>query len=92
MSDSTSNKPVSEIRDGAIKIALFRNEPHAEGDRPWYSGRLTRSYRDADGKWHETDCLSGTEFLRAARLLEKAYDAELTHRSIDKQDMPSPSA
>lgn len=91
MSNSTSNKPVSELRDGTIKIALFRNEPQKEGDRPWYSGKLSRSYRDANGDWQETDYLSGTEFLRAAKLLEKAYDEELSHRTSDKQQSPEPS-
>lgn len=80
MTNSASNKPVSELRDGTIKIAIFRNEGKEEGDRPRYSGKLTRSYKDAAGEWHDTDYLSGTEFLRAARLLEKAYDEELDLR------------
>lgn len=34
MSNSSNNKPVSELRDGTIKIAIFRNEGKEEGDRP----------------------------------------------------------
>lgn len=86
MSSTSGNKPVNELRDGTIKIAIFRNEGKEEGDRPRYSGKLTRSYKDASGDWHDTDYLSGTEFLRAARLLEKAYDTELDLR----QESPSP--
>lgn len=89
---TTNNQPVSEVRDGALKIAIFRNEPKQEGDRPRYSGKLTRSYRDASGAWHDTEYLSGTEFLRAARLMEKAYDAEMSQRSADKDAGPEPSA
>ncbi|QDT68784.1 hypothetical protein MalM25_17090 [Planctomycetes bacterium MalM25] len=88
---SNNNKPVQEVRDGGLRVAIFRNEPKQEGDRPRYSGKLTRSYRDAQGEWHDTEYLSGTEFLRAARLMEKAYDVELAQRSADKEAVPEPS-
>lgn len=91
MTEPTGNRPVREVRDGSIKIALFRNEGKDQGERVWYSGKLTRSYRDADGQWHETDYLSGTELLRAARLLERAYDASVELRSADRQDGTSPN-
>ena len=86
-----SNKPVQEVRDGGLRIAIFRNDPKQEGDQPRYSGRLTRSYRDAQGEWHDTEYLSRTEFLRAARLMEKAYDAELLQRAADKSEPPEPT-
>ncbi|MEM1186720.1 MAG: hypothetical protein AAGI53_17180 [Planctomycetota bacterium] len=89
---TSNNKPFQEVRDGTLKIAIFRNDPKQEGERPRYSGKLTRSYRDAQGEWHDTDYLSGTEFLRAARLMEKAYDAELTQRAADKTEGPEPTA
>ena len=91
MSNSAGNKPVAEVRDGNLKIAIFRNEGKEEGDRPWYSGKLTRSYRDASGDWHNTDYLSGSDYLRAARLMEKAYDEELAHRTAAGSDQPEPS-
>ncbi len=89
---NSSNKPVQELRDGSLRIAIFRNEPKQEGDRPRFSGKLTRSYRDAQGEWRETDYLSGTEFLRAARLMEKAYDVELSQKATDKDEPPEPTA
>ena len=92
MSEPTNNRPVSEVRDGSIKFALFRNESKEQGEGVWYSGKLTRSYRDANGEWHDTDYLSGTELLRAARLLERAYDASLDLRAADRQDAPAPTA
>lgn len=89
---TNGNKPVVEVRDGNLKIALFRNEPQEAGERVRYSGKLTRSYRDASGQWHNTDSLSGSEFLRAARLMEKAYDAELQQRSAENPNGPAPTA
>ncbi len=81
MSTNNSNKPVSELRDGSLKIAIFRNESKEDTNKVRYSGKLTRSYKDASGNWHDTDYLSGTEFLRAARLLEKAYDEGIALRA-----------
>jgi len=96
MTNTPTNKPVSEVRDGNLKIAIFRNEPKQEGERPRYSGKLTRSYRDAQGEWHDTDYVSGSEFLRAARLMEKAYDAQLDQRATEKSagdaSAPAPTA
>lgn len=89
---NSNNKPVHEVRDGALRIAIFRNEPKEEGQRPRYSGKLTRSYRDAQGEWHDTDYLSGTEFLRAARLMMQAYEAELAQKAADNNQSPEPSA
>jgi len=89
---NSSNKPVQEVRDGSLRIAIFRNEPKQQGDRPRFSGKLTRSYRDAQGEWRETEYLSGTEFLRAARLMEKAYEAELSQKAMYKNEPPEPSA
>lgn len=88
---TTHNKPIAEVRDGNLKIAIFRNEPKEEGDRARYSGKLTRSYRDASGDWHDTDYLSGSEFLRAARLMERAYDTEREQRAADRDAEPTPA-
>lgn len=89
---SNNNKPVSEVRDGTMKIAIFKNEPKEEGDRPWFSGKLTRSYKDANGDWHDTEYLTGSDYLRAARLMEKAYDAELAQRKLAREESPEPQA
>lgn len=89
---SNNKKPVSEVRDGTMKIAIFKNEPKEDGDRPWFSGKLTRSYKDANGDWHDTDYLTGSDYLRAARLMEKAYDAELTQRKLAREESPEPQA
>lgn len=66
-----SNQPVEVIRDGSLKVAIFKNETD-KGVR--FSGQLDRSYTDDQGKWHSTTSLSNAEFLRGARLLAQAYD------------------
>jgi hypothetical protein len=79
-----ANQPVAEIRDGLMKIAIFRNEGKQEGDRPRFTGKLTRAYRDAAGDWHETDYMSSTEFLRGANLLIEAYNTERKLRQAEQ--------
>ena len=35
---------------------------------------FTRSYRTADGEYRDTDGFSGSQLLRVARLVNRAYD------------------
>lgn len=72
MTNST-NKPLTTLRDGALKATIW---PNATDDgRTRYSITLTRSYTDAEGKWHDTNYLSRNELLRIAHLARQAYDA-----------------
>ncbi|MEO1009577.1 MAG: hypothetical protein AAFX79_13525 [Planctomycetota bacterium] len=45
---------------------------------------FTRSYRDADGTWHDSDSFSGTELLVLGRLSARAYDAIAELRAADR--------
>lgn len=71
--NTSTNKPVDTIRDGAIKATIWAN-PLKEGDGLRYSVDLTRSYTDSQGNWHDTNSFSNGELLRVARLAGKAYD------------------
>lgn len=88
--EKPSNQPVAELRDGTLKIAIFRNEPEKEGDRVRFSGRLTRSYVDSSGQWKETNYLSNAEYLRAANLLTQAYNRELELKAAAKAEINTP--
>jgi hypothetical protein len=70
---TTSNKPLSTVRDGSIKATIWANTTDKGGVR--FSVELSRSYTDAQGKWHDTGYFGRNELLRVARLAEKAYDA-----------------
>lgn len=83
-SQSTAQPPVAEIRDGLLKIAIFRNEPKKEGDSVRFSGKLTRAYQDAAGGWHDTEYLSGSDYLRAANLMTQAYNTERGLRDAER--------
>lgn len=70
---SSSNKPLATVRDGAIKATIWTNPTDKGGVR--YSVEISRSYTDANGKWHDTHYFGRNELLRVAHLAAKAYDA-----------------
>lgn len=68
---SKGNRPVDTLRDGALKLAIFRNERETGAS---FSVRPGRVYTDEAGNVRETGSLSGSELIRMSRLLEKGYD------------------
>lgn len=80
MTQPTNSKPVETIRDGAIKASIWRNQ----GEKgPFYSVRITRTYTDEAGTYHDSDRFSGSELLRVARIAGKAYDRVAALRATD---------
>ena len=67
-----TNSPYATLRDGALKATIWPNT-NSEG-RIRYSVNFTRSYTDADGKWHDSASFGRNELLRLARLANRAYD------------------
>ncbi len=67
-----NNEPVARLKDRTLQIAIWRNI--TEQGKVFYStSKIKRTYKD-NGNYQETDSLSGTQLLQAARLLELAYD------------------
>jgi hypothetical protein len=78
------NRPVDTLRDGALKLAIFRNR-REQGDS--YSLVPGRIYTDEKTKKiRETSSLSGSEPLRMANLLNKGYERVAEYRERDKQE------
>lgn len=83
MTQSEKNKPVKTLKDGYLKVAIWKN-PTENGHR--YSvGAVQRSYKDKEGKWNETDYLSNDEILRGGHLLIRAYELQLALKDEDYQ-------
>lgn len=79
-------KPVVTVRDGAIKISGWRNESGREDGRPFYSFRITRTYKDKSGQWQDSDRFTAGELLRAQHLIGKAYDQAVKLMADDRAD------
>lgn len=78
MTTTTNSKPIDTLRDGNLRAAIWKNETEKG---PFFSVRITRTWKDESGNYHDADTFSGTELLRLAHLAAKAYDrtAELRH-------------
>jgi hypothetical protein len=66
----TKNKPVHEVRIGAIKAAVWRNE-NDNGVR-YYSINLQRSYKDGN-EWKNTDYFGRDDLLVVAKVADLAH-------------------
>jgi hypothetical protein len=63
-------RPVHEIRLGPVRAAIWANETEA-GTR--HSVTLQRLYKDAEGRWKNTDSLDRNDLLVAAKVLDLAH-------------------
>ncbi|MEO1597606.1 MAG: hypothetical protein AAFR78_03550 [Planctomycetota bacterium] len=81
---TNQNQPVKKINDGRITAAIWKNF----GEKgTFYSVTITRSFKDEQGNWKDTDSFSGTDLLKVSRLSLKAYDAIEELRASDRDDL-----
>ena len=79
-----NNKPAATLRDGALKVTIWRNF----GEKgTFYSVEPSRTYEDKQGKLQDAHNLSGTDPIQMARLLHLAYTRIAELRQQDAQDL-----
>ena len=67
----TSNtKPVDEVRIGAVKAAIWRNETD-NGSR--FNVTFSRSYKDSEGEWKSTHSFRRDDLLVVAKVADQAH-------------------
>ncbi len=66
---NSTQKPTQEIRLGAIKAAIWKNET-ASGTR--YNVTVSRLYRDGD-QWKSTDTFGRDDLLLVAKVADQAH-------------------
>ncbi|WP_282077148.1 hypothetical protein [Epibacterium ulvae] len=64
------NRPVDTLRDGNLKASIWRNEGE---NGVSYSTTFARTWRDDQGKWHDSQSYSGADMLRLGELSRTAY-------------------
>ncbi len=69
-SKSSKNRPVHEIRIGAIKAVIWANKVT---NGTMHNVNLVRIYRDDEGNWHDTDSLGRDDLLVAAKVADMAH-------------------
>ena len=83
MSDTPapSKKPVHKLRDGAIEVAIWKND----GEKgPWYNVTHSRSYKQGD-EWKESDSYGQDDLLVLAKLLDLAHTWILSQQQQQAQ-------
>lgn len=77
--------PADTLRDGAIKATIWEND--AENGR-YFSTKLTRTYKDQEGQYQETQSFFASDLLRVSELARKAYNRtiDLKRGSYKDQD------
>lgn len=59
------SQPAAKFRLGYVTATVWLNDTH-------YNTVVSKSYKDADDKWQETDQLGTGDLLNASKLLERA--------------------
>lgn len=74
--------PIETLRDGALRVSVFRNE----GERgPYYTMAVGRSFKDEKtGQFRDTSTFQGSEALRLSQLLVKGYERTLALSGQDR--------
>jgi hypothetical protein len=70
------SQPAHKLRNGVLQVTIWRN--HSEKGN-WYSVIPSRSYKQGDDIWKETDSLSREDLLPMAKLLDMA-DTWIMHQ------------
>jgi hypothetical protein len=75
-----STKPAHKLRMGVLQVTIWRNT----GDKGnWYSVIPTRSYKQGDDIWKETDSLGFDDLLTMAKLLDQAHTWIMHQQAAD---------
>ena len=61
-----ANKPVKTYKLGRVKASIWENKS-ADG-HSFYAASFERSYRDSEGKWHNTKSFGLKDMLNLIRL------------------------
>jgi hypothetical protein len=63
-------QPAHKIRFGLLQVTIWRN---TSDKGTWYSAVPSRSYKQGEDTWKETDSLSTDDLLAMAELLRQAF-------------------
>ena len=77
-----SSKPAHKIRIGVLQVTIWRN--HGEKGN-WYSVIPSRSYKQGEDLWKETDSLGFDDLLTMAKMFDLAHSWIMDQQQADTQ-------
>ncbi len=75
-------RPTTSIRAGGVKASIWENK--TKDGNVYYSVSLTRSYKDADDKWQETNSYYRDDLPKVELVMRKAF--EFIHLEVERQN------
>ncbi len=94
--DATKAQPVEEIRIGAIKAAIWRNDGESGDRQPQvrFNVTLQRLYRTEDGRWHSTANFGRDDLLVLMKVADAAHTRvmQLIGEQREQQQQEQPAA
>jgi len=66
------NRPEMVINDGAIKATIWKRDS-SKGS--FYATNFTKTYKDHDGNFQNSQSFSGTDLLKISELAKQSYQA-----------------
>ena len=67
----SSNKPVAEVRVGAVKAAIWPNQTESGVVR--HNVTFSRIYKDGEGNWKSTSSFGRDDLLVVAKVADMAH-------------------
>jgi hypothetical protein len=64
------NRPVHEIRHRSVRATIWRNQTTGG---VMYNVTVSRSYRDDNNEWHDTNSFAFTDLMNLAKALSDAH-------------------
>lgn len=90
MSDQTKgNKPIFTYKAESVKGQQWRNVHEKSVS---YNSTITRSYKDKEGNWKETNQFSGSQLLNLGKVAEKLFENELKEKAKDRENAAEKTA
>lgn len=66
-----NNRPVHEIRMGAVKASIWKNE--AKNGGSFYSASFHTLYRDPEGSWRRSSSFGREDLLLLAKVADEVH-------------------
>jgi hypothetical protein len=79
---SDNKKPAAKVKIFPLSIAIWRHE--TEKAVFYSTSPLQRSYKDADGKWQNTDKLNEGDLLLGSKVLDLAHSEIVKLRASER--------
>ena len=74
-----NNRPVHEIRMGAVKASIWQNE--AKNGGSFYSATFHTLYRDSEGSWRRSSSFGREDLLLLAKVANEVHSFMLLRSS-----------